>query len=72
MYPDQCSYMRVFLSFIKGLIGNDQRTDAFLFHTSLICVSDARDKDTLRAVNRLSMIVRGFDNGIKLVRLAHI
>ena len=60
-------YARVFLSFIKGLIGNDQRTDAFLFHTSLICVSDAlRDKDTLRAVNRLSMIVRGFGGGTKI------
>ena len=60
-------YARVFLSFIKGLIGNDQRTDAFLFHTSLVCVSDAlRDKDTLRAVNRLSMIVRGFGGGTKI------
>ena len=60
-------YARVFLSFIKGLIGNDQRTDAFLFHTSLICVSDAlRDKDTLRAVNRLSMMARGFGGGTKI------
>ena len=60
-------YARVFLSFIKGLIGNDQRTDAFLFHTSLMCVSDAlRDKDTLRAVNRLSMMARGFGGGTKI------
>ena len=60
-------YARVFLSFIKGLIGNDQRTDAFLFHTTLICVSDAlRDKDTSRAVNRLSMIARGFGGGTKI------
>ena len=60
-------YARVFLSFIKGLIGNDQRTDAFLFHTSLICVSDAlRDRDTLRAVNRLSMMSRGFGGGTKI------
>ncbi len=60
-------YARVFLSFIKGLIGNDQRTDAFLFHTSLMCVSDAlRDKDTLRAVNRLSMMTRGFGGGTKI------
>jgi uncharacterized protein with von Willebrand factor type A (vWA) domain len=60
-------YARVFLSFIKGLIGNDQRTDAFLFHTSLMCVSDAlRDNDTLRAVNRLSMMARGFGGGTKI------
>ncbi len=60
-------YARVFLSFVKGLIGNDQRTDAFLFHTSLMCVSDAlRDNDTLRAVNRLSMMARGFGGGTKI------
>ena len=60
-------YARVFLSFIKGLLGNDQRTDAFLFHTSLMCVSDSlRDKDTQRAINRLSMIARGFGGGTKI------
>ena len=60
-------YTRVFLSFVKGLIGNDQRTDAFLFHTDLMCVSDAlRDNDTLRAVNRLSMMARGFGGGTKI------
>ena len=60
-------YARVFLSFVKGLVGNDQRTDAFLFHTSLMCVSDAlRDNDTLRAVNRLSMMARGFGGGTKI------
>ena len=60
-------YARIFLSFVKGLIGNDQRTDAFLFHTSLMCVSDAlRDNDTLRAVNRLSMMARGFGGGTKI------
>ena len=60
-------YARVFLSFIKGLIGNDLRTDAFLFHTKLMCVSDAlRDNNTLRAANRLSMMARGFGGGTKI------
>lgn len=60
-------YARVFLGFIKGLMGADQRTDAFVFHTSLMCVSDAlRDNDTLRAVNRLSMMAQGFGGGTKI------
>ena len=60
-------YARVFLSFIKGLIGNDLRTDAFLFHTKLMCVSDAlRDNNTLRAANRLSMMAKGFGGGTKI------
>ena len=54
-------YARVFLAFLRGLIDVDQRADAFVFHTSLMCVSDAlRDSDTLRAVNRLSMMAQGF------------
>ena len=60
-------YARVFLSFVKGLIGNDLRTDAFLFHTKLMCVSDAlRDNNTLRAANRLSMMAKGFGGGTKI------
>ncbi len=60
-------YARVFLSFLKGLIGADQRTDAFLFHTQLVHISDAlRDGDTFRAVNRLSMMAQGFGGGTKI------
>ena len=51
-------YARVFLAFLRGLIDVDQGR-CFPFHTSLMCVSDAlRDSDTLRAVNRLSMMAR--------------
>ena len=60
-------YARVFLAFLRGLIDVDQRADAFLFHTSLMCVSDAlRDSDTLRAVNRLSMMAQGFGGGTRI------
>lgn len=60
-------YARVFLSFLKGLISADQRTDAFLFHTQLVHISDAlRDGDTFRAVNRLSMMAQGFGGGTKI------
>ncbi|MEM8813137.1 MAG: VWA domain-containing protein [Pseudomonadota bacterium] len=60
-------YARVFLSFLKGLIGADQNTDAYLFHTQLVRISDAlRDGDTFRAINRLSMMAQGFGGGTKI------
>ena len=60
-------YSRVFLAFLKGLVSNEQRTEAYLFHTSLIQVSDVmRDSDTLRAINRLSLIAQGFGGGTRI------
>ena len=60
-------YAKVFLAFLKGLISHDLRTDAYLFHTSLVKVSDAlRDNDTFRAVNRLSVMAQGFGGGTKI------
>ena len=60
-------YARVFLSFLKGLITHDLQTDAYLFHTSLVRISDAlRDHDTFRAVNRLSLMAQGFGGGTKI------
>ena len=60
-------YAKVFLSFLKGLISHDQKTDAYLFHTTLVRISDAlRDHDTLRAVNRLSIMAQGFGGGTKI------
>jgi len=60
-------YARVFLAFLKGLVSHDQKTDAYLFHTTLVRVSDAlRDNDTFRAVNRLSLMAQGFGGGTKI------
>ncbi|MCB1493336.1 MAG: VWA domain-containing protein [Rhodobiaceae bacterium] len=60
-------YARVFLAFLKGLIAVDRTTDAYLFHTQLVRISDAlRDQDTLRAVNRLSIMAQGFGGGTKI------
>ncbi|WP_170396934.1 vWA domain-containing protein [Ruegeria arenilitoris] len=57
-------YSRVFLSFLKGLIGGDAQADAYLFHTRLMRVTDAlRDHDTLRAAGRLSLMAEGFGGG---------
>lgn len=60
-------YSRVFLAFLKGLMSADQKTEAFLFHTKLINIGEAlRDHDTLRAVNRLSMMAQGFGGGTRI------
>ena len=60
-------YSRVFLAFLKGLVSRDQRTDAYLFHTGLMRVSDVmRDTDTLRAINRLSLMAQGFGGGTRI------
>jgi uncharacterized protein len=60
-------YARVFLAFLKGLISADRSTDAYLFHTRLVRISDAlRDRDTLRAVNRLSLMAQGFGGGTRI------
>lgn len=60
-------YSRVFLAFLKGLVSRDQKTDAYLFHTSLMRVSDVmRDTDTLRAINRLSLMAQGFGGGTRI------
>lgn len=60
-------YARVFLSFLKGLMGADAQTDAYLFHTRLVRITDAlRDRDALRAVNRLSLLAQGFGGGTRI------
>ncbi|TCO72021.1 vWA domain-containing protein [Rhodovulum euryhalinum] len=60
-------YARVFLSFLKGLIGANLRADAYLFHTRLVRITDAlRDPDPLRAVNRLGLMAQGFGGGTKI------
>ncbi len=60
-------YARVFLAFLKGLMAADLHTDAYLFHTRLVRITDAlRDPDALRAVNRLSLLAQGFGGGTRI------
>lgn len=57
-------YSRVFLAFLKGLVGSGCEADAYLFHTRLMRVTDAlRDHDSLRAAGRLSLMAEGFGGG---------
>ena len=60
-------YSRYFISFVRGLIGQWLRADAFVFHTRLVHISDVlRERDRLRAMDRLSLMVEGFGGGTRI------
>ncbi|CUH78400.1 VWA domain containing CoxE-like protein [Tritonibacter multivorans] len=60
-------YSRVFLAFLAGLMRADKDADAYLFHTRLVRITEAlRDKDTLRAIGRMSLMADGFGGGSKI------
>ena len=57
-------YAQVFLAFLAGLMRADTATDAYLFHTRLVRITEAlRDKDAMRAVGRMSLMADGFGGG---------
>ncbi|MEE9590574.1 MAG: VWA domain-containing protein [Hyphomicrobiaceae bacterium] len=61
------AYSRFFLQFVKGLVCAWIDTDAYLFHTKLIRITDAvRDTDSIKAMTRLSLMADGFGGGTKL------
>jgi uncharacterized protein with von Willebrand factor type A (vWA) domain len=60
-------YARVFLGFLKGLVGADARARAYLFHTRIVDVTGVlTDGDDLRAADRLSLIAEGFGGGTRI------
>ena len=60
-------YARVFLAFLAGLMRADSAADAYLFHTRLVRITEAlRDKDTMRAIGRMSLMADGFGGGSKI------
>lgn len=60
-------YAQVFLAFLAGLMRADLSTDAYLFHTRLLRITDAlRDRDAMRAIGRLSLMADGFGGGSKI------
>ncbi|MFN3614430.1 MAG: VWA domain-containing protein, partial [Rubrimonas sp.] len=60
-------YGRVFLAFVRGLLGADRTARAWLFHTRLIDATPAlKDGDRLRAADRLSLMASGFGGGTRL------
>ena len=60
-------YLRFYLQFMKGLVSQWKRSDAYLLHTRLVRITDAlRDRDPLHAMTRLSLMAEGFGGGTKL------
>ena len=60
-------YSRYLIAFVRGLIGSWLKAEAFLFHTRLVHISDVlRERDRLRAMDRLSLMVEGFGGGTRI------
>ena len=60
-------YSAFFLRFLHGLLDHAREADAFLFHTGLVHVSPAlKERDPQRALDRLSLIARGFAGGTRI------
>ncbi len=60
-------YSRFFLQFVKGLVCSWLHSEAFVFHTRLIRVTDAvRDRNSARAMTRLALMAEGFGGGTRL------
>jgi uncharacterized protein with von Willebrand factor type A (vWA) domain len=62
-------YSQFFLQFVKGLVCKWIDTDAYLFHTRLVRVTDAvRDKNSVKAMTKLSLMTDGYGGGTKLAK----
>ena len=60
-------YSCIFLQFVKGLVCSWLHTDAYIFHTKLVRVTDAvRDRNSARAMTRLALMAEGFGGGTRL------
>lgn len=60
-------YARPFLAFLAGLMRADTASDAYLFHTRLVRITDAlRDEDPMRALNRVTLLADGMGGGSKI------
>ena len=66
-------YSRFFLQFVKGLVCQWLESDAYLFHTKLVRITDAiKDKNSMRAMTQLSLLSQGFGGGTKIGESLHI
>jgi uncharacterized protein with von Willebrand factor type A (vWA) domain len=60
-------YTAVFMRFIHGVLDSFHEAEAFVFHTRLAHVSAAmREKDAMRALERLSLISQGVGGGTRI------
>jgi uncharacterized protein len=60
-------YTAVFTRFIHGVIHCFRESEAFLFHTRLVQISDAmRERHPQRAIDRLSLLAEGVGGGTRI------
>jgi uncharacterized protein with von Willebrand factor type A (vWA) domain len=60
-------YTAVFTRFIHGVVSRFRESDAFLFHTRLVQISDAlRETNPQRALDRLSLLAEGVGGGTRI------
>ncbi len=61
------SYSRLFMAFLRGLMGPWMKVDAYLFHTRLVRITEAlADRDHGRAMERLTLLAEGFGGGTRI------
>lgn len=61
------NYARPFLAFLAGMMRADNSSDAYLFHTRLVRITEPlRDDDPIRALNRITLLADGFGGGSKI------
>jgi uncharacterized protein with von Willebrand factor type A (vWA) domain len=60
-------YTSFFMRFIHGVASAFRHSEIFIFHTRLVHVSEAlRDRNMLRAIERLSLLVQGMGSGTRI------
>jgi uncharacterized protein len=60
-------YTSFFMRFIHGVASAFRHSEIFIFHTQLVHVSEAlRDRNVLRAVERLSLLAQGIGSGTRI------
>ena len=60
-------YTAVFTRFVHGVIHCFRESEAFLFHTRLVQISDAmRERHPQRAIDRLSLLAEGVGGGTRI------
>lgn len=60
-------YSAFFVRFLRGVLGSFRQAEAFVFHTSLVHISEPlRERDPEKAVERMALMAAGWDGGTKI------
>ncbi|WP_294532933.1 VWA domain-containing protein [uncultured Rhodoblastus sp.] len=61
------AYTPVFVCFMHGAVESFKRAEGFVFHTRLVCVTEAiREKNPQRAIERLGLLAEGVGGGTRI------